>query len=38
MIVSEEKIDFKELNTECEKELYVIFTIIMQLDSLLEKL
>ncbi len=35
---TDEKIDFKELNTECEKELHVIFTIIMQLDSLLEKL
>ena len=35
---TDEKIDFKELNTECEKELHVIFTIIMQLDSLQEKL
>lgn len=33
-----EKIDFKKLNNECEKELHIIFSIIMQLDTLLEKL
>ncbi len=35
---TDEKIDFKKLNSESEKELHVIFTIIIQLDSLLEKL
>lgn len=38
LVNTNDKIDFKELNTESEKELHVIFTIIMQLDSLLEKL
>ncbi len=38
LVNTNDKIDFKELNSESEKELHVIFTIIMQLDSLLEKL
>lgn len=38
LVNTNDKIDFKELNNEGEKELHVIFTIIMQLDSLLEKL
>lgn len=38
LVNTNDKIDFKELNSEGEKELHVIFTIIMQLDSLLEKL
>lgn len=37
-VVNDKKIDFKELNSESKKELNVIFTIIIQLDSLLEKL
>ena len=35
---TDEQIDFKKLNSECEKELSIIFSIIMQLDTLLEKL
>lgn len=38
LVNTNDKIDFKELNSEGEKDLRVIFTIIMQLDSLLEKL
>lgn len=38
LIDNDKKIGFKHLHTECEKELYVVFTIILQLDELIEQL